>query len=76
MILDERGFDGFEDWAEQASLTLARFGAVPTIISHKDWRNWATQLLQLPGIAQQNPPAPNSYGHWRAWVADFNMVVN
>lgn len=76
MILDTRGFDSFEEWAEEASLALSKFGSVPTIISHKDWRHWATQLLQLPGVAQQNPPGPNVYGHWRAWAADFNMVVN
>lgn len=76
MILDERGFSDFEDWAENASLTLSKYGNVPSIISAKAWREWAAALLQLPGVANQNPPSPYPYGQWRLWVSDFNRVVN
>ena len=76
MILDERGFSGFEDWAERASETLSKYGPVPSIISYKAWRAWAADILMLSGIANQKPPSPHTYSDWRAWVQDFNQVVS
>lgn len=76
MILDERGFSCFEDWAEQTNYLLARYGTMPTIISWKDWPHWATAVIQFPQISGQNPPPPSQYREWRDWARAFNLTVN
>ena len=66
MILDERGFSGFEEWADRISLVLDRYGDVPTIISAKEWPRWAAAVCQLSSVAGQNPPAPQYFKDWRS----------
>lgn len=75
MILDERAFDSFEDWAERIAMPLYQYGNVPSIVSYKQWKNWAYDVVQISAIAAQNPPSPKDYGDWRSWASAFNQAV-
>ena len=76
MILDERDFSNFEEWAERAGSMLERYGPAPTIISYRDWQLWANAVCQFSLIAGQSPPSPSMYGAWRPWAKDFNQSIN
>lgn len=75
MILDERGFSGFEEWADRVCRLLEPYGNPPTIISAKDWRTWASVVCRFPRISGQQPPNPDHFANWRAWVQSFNQAV-
>jgi hypothetical protein len=74
LILDERGFTSFVDWAERAKELLSQYGTLPSPISEDAWQRWGANLGLLPGI--QNIPMPYSYNEWKEWVKDLNRTVD
>lgn len=76
MILDERYFNDFGDWAARITQFLARYGTVPQAVRDEDWRRWAVSLSLLPVLSGQPMPSPYNYSDWKSWAAPFNMAVN
>jgi hypothetical protein len=75
LILDERSFGRFEEWADRATPLLEKYGAIPTFIPAKEWVHWATIVCALPAISGQTPPMARIYSDWKSWAQDFNRVI-
>lgn len=72
MILSPVGMS-FYDWASQVSYALNRFGPAPM---PSEWRQWASDIVQLPGLADKLPPRPDRYADWYTWAMEFNLAVD
>ena len=71
MIIDPRGFNTFQDWADQMS-PLIQFEA-PQFLIYKEevgdsWRDWAMQIVGAQDVIGQDSPDPYAYEDWREWA--------
>jgi hypothetical protein len=76
LILDERQFAKFEEWADRVTPLLDRYGPIPALVPAKEWARWANTVCALPAISGQTPPAARVYTDWKSWAQDFNRVVD
>lgn len=65
-----------QDWADQMSLFLERYGIAGRLLNEARWQEWATQVVALPRIAKYSPPQPQYYKDWRQWAYRFNQTVD
>ena len=63
------------DWANLALPGLSKYGRVPVLTDPKAWREWADDLIQLPGVARFGPPQPDQAPSWQEWALRFNQAV-
>jgi len=54
------------DWADQVSLDLDRYGAIPKIVDD-DWQNWGAQLVNNLALGH-NIPNPYQFESWTDWA--------
>lgn len=74
MIIDPYGVPMLE-FMDRLSLVLSSFGAIPVFVDGMTWKQWATGVILLPGIAQYHPPDPNLFDEWLQWALEFNKTV-
>lgn len=66
---------GVLDWTSQMSLSLEIYGIIPRLDAPDDWRTWASDVSNLPGVAIKAPPDPNDFDDWQAWAFRFIEIV-
>jgi len=74
VIINPSGM-AFPEWADHVTNAVSQFGAAPSARMASGWQDWASQLIEVPGIAAQLPPRPENYPDWRIWAEDFNQAV-
>lgn len=57
-----------QQWADSMVPNLEQFGNIGRLEDEKKWRDWATQLLNLPKLAGSIIPDPYQFDDWRAWA--------
>jgi len=55
-----------QDWADQVSLDLDRYGAMSKIAGD-EWQNWGVQLLNNSSLGH-NIPNPYQFDNWSDWA--------
>lgn len=70
-------FMSLRDWADITGSEIERrFRAImPLIEPMGDWRDWARIVIDVPGLAEQNPPRPDAYDDFVGWARAFNSAV-
>jgi hypothetical protein len=77
MILDSRHVRSFNEWVDQASVTLDRIsGQIPRVEPELPWQEWVHRLLAIPVFNTPDTPRPEFYQTWQDWADDFNLVYN
>ena len=68
--IDPRGFDNFQDWADQMSYLIEQ--DVPQFIKfnpeYDDWRDWAMCVVGGQDRLGQDSPDPYFFDDWRDWA--------
>lgn len=70
MITDPRYME-FQDWADQLMIDLEPYGDAPWPETEDVWREWAQNLLLVPGLAIYTLPQPSYFPDWRSWAEMF-----
>lgn len=55
-------------WADAMILNLEQYGNIGRLDDEKKWREWASQLLNLPKLAGNVVPDPYQFDDWRTWA--------
>lgn len=56
-----------QDWADQVSLDLDRFGPIGKIVND-DWQSWGVQLMSLVGLGGYTIASPYQFSDWKEWA--------
>lgn len=63
-----------QDWADQITLDLDKFGVVGRYNGTMDWQDWAVQMLRNMSL-NGNLPVPYQFNDWRDWAERFCQSV-
>ena len=58
------------DWADCVCLDVGQLGTIGRIMDEKNWKDWASQFLNLPGIGR-TVPDPAGFENWNDWAYRF-----
>ena len=72
-VIDPRGMQP-RDWCDRMVLELDRLGTIPVMVPGFDWREWAKAVVQVPRIANLQPPNPLVF-EFEEWAIYFNDAV-
>jgi hypothetical protein len=75
-MIDPRGIPTFELWADLSYPLLQKYGVICQAMPGDDWKDWASGLLALNGIAQNGAPSPYMFSDWQDWVMRLNQSLN
>lgn len=75
MNIDPRGMTVIE-WTDRMALPLDSMVIPERLDDPKQWREWATNILDTPNFEGQNAPNPYQFDDWREWAMRFNQVVD
>jgi hypothetical protein len=64
----------FNRWGNQLSTDFPK-DTVPKAGSEKDWKKWATQVVQSDSFTKANAPAPTNEKNWQEWAVKFNQTI-
>lgn len=59
-----------QDWADQMSLDLDRYGAFGRLQDESRWQDWAVQFLNNTTLGR-NLPNPYGFDNWQDWAERF-----
>lgn len=62
------------DWADNLQIDFPR-GNVPRIDDENEWKDWASELLQIDEFDGYNIPDPHQFSDWREWAQRFIQVI-
>lgn len=62
------------DWSDCICLDVGQLGTVGRIDKDENWKDWASQFLNLPGIGRTIPD-PAQFSTWREWADTFCLAV-
>lgn len=63
-------------WADAMALNIEQFGNLGRLENEEQWRAWAEQLLNLPGISGSIVPDPYAFESWQVWAAELNTGLS
>lgn len=61
----------FIDWADSLRLTRPDIEINPRIDNEKEWRKWASHLIQSQPCQNVNAPRPDNFARWENWADAF-----
>jgi hypothetical protein len=64
-----------QDWADQMSLDLDRYGAFGRLQDESRWQDWAVQFLNNTTLGR-NLPNPYSFDNWQDWAERFCQALS
>lgn len=70
-VIDPRYMDAVE-WADAMVPNLEKLGNIGRLDDADKWREWASQLLNLPKLAGSIVPDPYQFDDWRDWAQRCN----
>ena len=63
-------------WAGLVNQELQGSYTLPNPGAEGLWQSWATELLNIPGLAELGLPDPRQFGlDWRGWAVAFTMAT-
>lgn len=65
------------EWADFVTPSLmTQFNVIPGKLMNLDqWHDWASNIINSPGVAQYDPPIPTEFSDWREWAFRFVQTV-
>lgn len=74
--VDPRLVDNVVQWADYMYPTIEQYGVAVQLNDERDWKDWASGLQALSGLAQVGVPSPYMFDDWREWAMRFNEMIN
>lgn len=62
------------EWAGQMTVTLSRFGVVPSLTDDSLWQEWANVVANFPVIDASYPPDPYAFEEFAEWAERFIQI--
>jgi hypothetical protein len=66
----------FQDWAQRSIPELEQYGTIQFPPGEDGWKDWASGVVSLNGLAELGAPMPYQFSSWKDWAARLIEVID